>query len=505
MQTETADQVFSFGGFTLDLRKGLLQRGGEPAFLRPKAHALLTHLARNIGRVVPKAELMDSVWPGIYVTEDSLTQSIREIRKALGDDRQELIRTISRRGYMLAVTTEPVAEAGSQPIVAVLRFRNETGDSAQVPLVDGFAEDIINGLARFGTVTVLARNSSFSIASESKSDWPLARVRIGADYLVEGAIRRHGKYLRVSVSLVDAASLVQLWGERYDADGEEIFSIQEDIIERIVSRLVARLDDAGVSRATLKPFTSLASYELTLRGVAMLRRDNPDDTATARDFFKQAIAKDPAYGLAHAHLAFSLVMLGGYGWAPLDVLSQAQDLATRAIMLARDQPTGHRVLSFTQMYMRDHAGAEHSLRRALGLNPYDAESTQQMGYLLTLRGRPVEALEYFDRAVRLDPIHPPWYSQDRSLALYSIGDYAGAVAVIQPTPVLPPWTRTILAAAYAQQGELEQARFHAAKISEGDPAFSPVHYAKSGVAFEHPADFQHFAEGLFLALGLPSE
>ena len=201
-------------------------------------------LAQNIGRVVPKSELMDSVWPGIYVTEDSLTQSIREIRKVLGDDKQELIRTISRRGYMLAVAAEPVADAGIQPIVAVLRFRNETGDAAQVPLVDGFAEDIINGLARFGTVTVLARNSSFSLSSESKSDWSLARARIGADYLVEGSIRRHGKRLRVSVSLVDAANLVQLWGERYDADGDEIFSIQEDIIERIIGRLVTRLEDA---------------------------------------------------------------------------------------------------------------------------------------------------------------------------------------------------------------------------------------------------------------------
>jgi TolB-like protein len=503
MQTDTADQVFTFGGFTLDLRKGLLHRDDEPAFLRPKAHALLTHLAQNIGRVVPKSELMDSVWPGIYVTEDSLTQSIREIRKVLGDDKQELIRTISRRGYMLAVIAEPVADAGIQPIVAVLRFRNETGDAAQIPLVDGFAEDIINGLARFGTVTVLARNSSFSLSSESKSDWSLARARIGADYLVEGAIRRHGKSLRVSVSLVDAANLVQLWGERYDADGDEIFSIQEDILERIIGRLVTRIDDAGVSRTVQKPITSLAAYELTLRGVAMLRRDNPADTALARDFFKQAIAKDPTYGLAHAHLAFSLVMLGGYGWAPLDVLSQAQDLATKAIMLSRDQPTGHRVLSFTQMYMRDHAGAQHSLRRAIDLNPYDAESIQQMGYLLTLRGRPVEALAYFERAVRLDPIHPPWYSHDRSLALYSIGDYAGAVATIQPTPVLPPWMRTILAASYAQQGETEQARFHAAKINELDHAFSPVHYAKSGVAFEHQADFEHFAEGVFQALGLP--
>jgi TolB-like protein len=501
MQTETVGQVFTFGGFTLDLQKGLLHRDNAPAYLRPKAHALLTHLAQNIGRVVPKAELMDAVWPGIYVTEDSLTQSIREIRKVLGDEKQELIRSISRRGYMLAALTEPQVEAGAQPIVAVLRFRNETGDPAQVPLVDGFAEDIINGLARFGTVTVLARNSSFTLASEARSDWSVARTRIGADFLVEGTIRRYDNRLRVSVNLIDAANLAQLWGDRYDVDGDEIFSIQEDIIERIVGRLVTKLDDAGVMRAAQKPVTSLAAYELTLRGVAMLRRNHPDDIAAARELFERAIAKDPAYGLAHAQLAFSMVMIGGYGWAPVEVLTQAQAHATRAIMLARDQPAGHRVLSFIQMYLRDFAGAEHSLKRAIELNPYDAESVDQMGYLLTLRGRPTEALAWFDRAVRLDPLHPPWYNFDRSLALYALGDYVAAAAAIEPSPSLPPWMRTRLAACYAQQGDMASARTHAAKINDLDPDFSPVNYAKGGVAFEHQGDTRHFAEGVYLALG----
>jgi TolB-like protein len=502
MQSETVDQIFNFGGFTLDLRKGLLHRDNTPAYLRPKAHTLLTHLAQNIGRVVPKSELMDVVWPGIYVTEDSLTQSIREIRKALGDEKQELIRSISRRGYMLTAQAAPVVEVGAQPIVAVLRFRNETGDAAHVPLVDGFAEDIINGLSRFGTVTVLARNSSFTLSSDRKSDWSVARTRIGADYLVEGTIRRYDNRLRVSVNLIDAANLVQLWGERYDVNGDEIFSIQEDIIERIVSRLVTKLDNAGVTRAAQKPVTGLAAYELTLRGVAMLRRNDPDDIAAAGELFERAIAKDPSYGLAYAQLAFSRVMMGGYGWAPIEVLTQAQALATRAIMLARGQPAGHRVLSFIQMYLRDFSGAENSLKRAIELNPCDAESVDQMGYLLTLRGRPTEALVWLDRAVRLDPLHPPWYSFDRSLALYSLGDYVGAAAAIEPSPTLPPWMRTRLAACYAQQGDLAQARTHAAKINDLDANFSPVNYARVGVAFEHPGDIEHFAEGVLLALGL---
>ncbi|TJW47657.1 MAG: adenylate cyclase, partial [Mesorhizobium sp.] len=99
MAIATADQTFRFGGFTLDLARGTLRGPDEPLFLRPKAYTLLTHLARNMGRIVPKSELMEVAWPGIFVTEDSLTQSIREIRKAIGED---MVRTVSKRGYMLA-------------------------------------------------------------------------------------------------------------------------------------------------------------------------------------------------------------------------------------------------------------------------------------------------------------------------------------------------------------------------------------------------------------------
>ncbi|WP_342363156.1 winged helix-turn-helix domain-containing protein [Terrarubrum flagellatum] len=95
MSSTRAEQICRFGGFTLDLGEGLLRRGDESAFLRPKSHALLLHLARNSGRVVPKADVMDVVSPNVYVTEDSLTQSVREIRKALGDN---LVRTVSKRG-----------------------------------------------------------------------------------------------------------------------------------------------------------------------------------------------------------------------------------------------------------------------------------------------------------------------------------------------------------------------------------------------------------------------
>src|SRR5262249_15397224 len=159
--------------------------------------------------------LFDTVWPGVYVTEDSLTQSVREIRRLLGED---LVRTVPKRGYILAASNETVPEVGSQPIIAVLRFRNE-GEPAGAMLIDGFAEDIINGIASFGHVTVLARNSSFSFTSFERAEWPQIRARTGADYIVEGAVRRQGDHIAATINLVDAVNSVQLWGHRYQAIG----------------------------------------------------------------------------------------------------------------------------------------------------------------------------------------------------------------------------------------------------------------------------------------------
>ncbi|MFN0192417.1 MAG: winged helix-turn-helix domain-containing tetratricopeptide repeat protein [Aestuariivirga sp.] len=482
--------------------RGVLHRGNAPVFLRPKAMALIAHLARNRGRVVPKSELMDAVWPDIHVTEDSLTQAVREIRKALGDENSDLLRTVSRRGYMLDQPAETGAEVGSLPIVAVLRFANETGDTAQVPLVDGFAEEIINGLSRFGTVTVMARASSFALPFGTSADWAQARSKIGADFLVEGSVRQAGGRIRVSVNLIDAATLVQIWGERYVAESGDIFSIQQDIVERIIGRLALRLDDAAVARASRKPAAGLDAYELLLRGVALFRK-SPSYFKEAKELLQTAVDKDPNSGLARAQLAFVSVMVAGFGRAKRKDLDDALTVAAQAAIQSPDQSTVHRVLSFVQMYRREYAAAEHHLRRALELNPFDAEAIEQMGYLITLRGRPLEAFAWFDKAVRLNPIHPEWYDHDRAFAYYVLGEYRAAADAIERTPVPPPWMTTWLAACYAQMGDLETARKLAARINDQDPEFSALEFARgNGAAFEHDADNKHFAEGVYLALGV---
>lgn len=501
MSVAAADQVFRFRGLTLDLDRGMLARGEESIFLRPKAFALLTHLARNMGRVVPKSELMDTVWPGVFVTEDSLTQSIREIRKAIGED---LVRTVSKRGYMLAAPPEdeplPVADTGSQPIVAVLRFHNEGGDPADLALVDGVAEDIINGLARFTTLTVLARNSSFSFTSYAPAEWPLIRSRIGADYVVEGSVRRQGERLTVAVNLVDAQLAKQVWGDRYQTEGKDVFGMSDDIVGEIVGRLAARVEVAGLQRVARKPLSSLGAWELAARAVALLHDPAQSDTASAETLCRAALAKDPSYGLAWTYLAIARAIVWEFGGFDEAALAEARNFADKGAALSADVAACRRGQSLVRVYLREHEAAEHYLKLALELNPHDYECVSQMGFLLVMRGQPLHALAWTARAMRLNPIDPYWCHYDRSLALYQLCEYADAIKALQQVTRPTPWVRTRLAACHAQLGQIDEARRQAELIRREDPGFSPLEYIRRSIPFEIAADTEHLVEGVLIAL-----
>ena len=197
------------------------------------------------------------------------------------------------------------------------------------------------------------------------------------------------------------------------------------------------------------------------------------------------------------------MMGGGFALAEPELLRDAASLATKAIALAPDQSQGHDVLALTRLFLREHAGAEHEVGQALNLNPCDADALNRMGYVLALRGRPLEALDWFDRAVKLNPIYPQFYNYDRAIAHYLLGQYRKLADTLRRSPHRSPWVRTRLAACLAQLGRRDdEAREEALRIGEDDPAFSPIAYVKSGIAFEHASDREHLAEGVFKALEL---
>ncbi|RRH96019.1 hypothetical protein EH240_23770 [Mesorhizobium tamadayense] len=219
------------------------------------------------------------------------------------------------------------------------------------------------------------------------------------------------------------------------------------------------------------------------------------------NLLKSAISRDPDYGLAHAYVALVELAIADYGSAPDHVIASCIERASLAVALAPDEPRCHRILAQARLAARDHAAAEHHMRRALDINPYDADTMTQMGHVLSLRGRPRDGLDLMDRAIAANPLHAEWYHCDRALALYAARDYAGAATAIQRLPYGPRrWS--LLAAALARSGDRAGARDCVTLIRKSDPGFSPVSHLRASIEFEKPEDSNHLVEGFEIAAAI---
>ncbi|TIQ32484.1 MAG: tetratricopeptide repeat protein [Mesorhizobium sp.] len=494
---ESASQgVLQLGDCQLDLERGLLLRDGTAVPLRSKAFSLLSYLARNDGKVVTKSDLISAVWGNIAVTEDSLTQAVRDIRKALDDGDQTILKAVPKRGYVLSAPCHKPSPA-SQPVVAVVPFEDgQTLGGTSDPISSAFAEDVADRLARFRTLTILNRETALAAFRQAQGNGPPVTVR--PDYFVRGAVVRGGGQLKISAKLVDARAGTLVWGESYTAAGPDLFAVQDDIAYRVVNRLVSNLEAAALRRTAGKPTRDLAAYELVTRAIVRFRGYRPDDNSEALSLLKAAISRDPDYGLAHAYMALVELAIADYGSAPEDVIASCTERASLAVALAPDEPRCHRILAQARLAARDHAAAEHHMRRALDINPYDADTMMQMGHLLSLRGRPRDGLELMDRAVAANPLHAEWYHCDRALALYAAGDYAGAATAIRRLPYGPRrWS--LLAAALARAGDRAGARECVEHVRRSDPGFSPASHLRTSIEFERPEDSDHLVEGFEIA------
>jgi adenylate cyclase len=198
-------KVFCFEGCTLDLKRGSLRTENRDIELRPKSFALLRYLVENAGRLVPKDELIKAVWPKVIVTDESLARCVSDVRKALGDADQRIVKTMTRRGYLFAspVTSHPVhveeegfnapaAALPDKPSIAVLPFKNMSGDPEQEYFADGVVEEIITALSRFRHIFVIARDSSFTYKGRSADVKKIGR-ELGVRYVLEGSVRKVGE------------------------------------------------------------------------------------------------------------------------------------------------------------------------------------------------------------------------------------------------------------------------------------------------------------------------
>lgn len=448
---------------------------------------------------------------GICVSADVYRQVRSSLDLDAADLGEQLLKNIAEpvRVYKVHLSDERqvtsidahVLPLPDRPSVAVLPFDNLSGQVEETYLSDGITEDIITGLARFRSLFVVARNSSFSFRGKSIELAEIGR-RLGVSFILEGSVRRGGERLRITAQLVEAASGMHLWAEHYDRNLDDVFTVQDEVAQTIVATLVGRIEEARLQRSFRKPTESLPAYECVLRGLAHFRGYAEDDNQKAYDLFGRAVAIDPGYALAHAYRALVLLGLHGHAAAPADVLDEAFAMATRALELDPLESGCHRALGLIWMYRRDYERAEYHTRRAHELNPNDADRRMSLGNLLAMRGKPEEGLDWMQSALRLNPLHPTWYNPQLGMALYSLRRYGEAAQAFRHITNPGYWSRARLAACCAQLGDIAAAEAQREAILRQRPDFSTADFLRADILLERADDREHLREGLLKA-GLP--
>jgi adenylate cyclase len=390
-----------------------------------------------------------------------------------------------------------------KPSIAVLPFANLSSDPEQEYFADGLTEDILTALARFAQLTVIARNSTFVYKGRAVSIADVGRD-LRVRYVLEGSVRRSGDRVRVTAQLIEAATSSHLWAERYDRAITDIFAVQDEITEQIVTRLVSNIERSIIEQARRKPPESFDAYELFLHGREQRNASRPDATVAAEQQFERSVALDPGFAPAHAEIAYIQYLYVTWRREPEQrdaQLAKGFASARRALALEASLPLANRALGMLHLRAREYADAITWMQRAVALNPGEAESYAWLANVLSHVGRSAEALEQLAHATRLDPLHPPLWDFYIGRALLHLGRYEEALASLDTAFRRAPFFGHIQlyrAAALAHLGRPPEAQ---AVLSV------PTLYASIGDirrfdSYVESVEFDRFIEGLRKA-GLP--
>lgn len=521
----TTPKSLEFESFTLDLDRLCLLGPSGPADLRRKSFEVLRYLVEHAGRVVTKQEMLDALWPDVTVGDESLTQCISEVRRAINDTDQRIIKTIPRRGYLIGVpvlsggdtaaevsqVTTSNAERTSplplsdKPSIAVLPFANMSGDKEQEHVVDGITEDIITALSRLHWFFVIARNSTFVYKGQAADVRQVGRD-LGVRYLLEGSVRKSGQRVRITAQLVDAIRANHIWAERYDRELTNIFDLQDEITASVAAAIEPKLLAAEGMRAETRSIDDLDAWDLVARALSHFWKLTAVGSEKAIIILRQAVERHPNYAPAHSMLAFALLGSAHVGWTPPGsdrVL--ATQLAHRALELDDSDPWAQMALGNLAIINHQTDEAVRHFQAALDLNPNFAIAHGYMGLALVHDGQSEEALHRFEQAMRMSPRDPfnARILAAVSAAHYFRGRYTQAVKWARQAVQLRPGVlggHRMLCASLAQAGHIDEAKAAMSTLRQLQPDIS-VAVIKESVPYAAKA-MEHFLDGLRKA-GIP--
>ena len=378
---------YRFGPFTVDAGSYRLLRGSEVVPLSPKIIDLLLYLVARQSALVPKDELFAALWPDVAVTDNALTQAVSELRQALGDDpsKPTYIQTVARRGYRFVAAVEvavptpvpaaPVVEPrieAKQPAIAVLDFENVSNDREFAWLSSGIAETVTNDLRAAGTLRIIDRVRVVEALRRPGAGLASLRADLHLDQAVVGSFQRSGDRLRITARVVDAASGEALAEAKADGALEQVFELQDRIVEQFADTLSIKPADQQRT-STHRETSSLEAYKAFTEGRVRLESLDASLVPGAILDFERAVVLDPRYALAHVGLAnarfWQYEMSRARNQPDAALLARAIDHVQRAIDLDRDLADAHATYAFLLVSASRFSEARSAARRAVALEP----------------------------------------------------------------------------------------------------------------------------------------
>ena len=549
----------TFGPFTLDLQRAALTRAGMPVALRPKTLALLSYFATHPGRVLDKQELLAAVWPGVVVTDDSLTQCVRELRVALGDKAEGLIRTVTRRGYLFepgagdAAASAPadpaipvrrpglwmglalagallagglaiVASRDASPLrvdeaikarrsIAVMPFaEHDAGQGGY--FAESVAEDLVTELSRLPDTLVIARASAAVVGARHIDVRTIGR-ELGARYLLLGNVRRDGAAVQINARFVSADDGVVLWSDQFTYRDAAEWDWRRDIGLRVARVLDLRL--AAAARQPVRSGRQVDAIDAVLEGQHLLRHlGTREDVLRARALFATALAVEPdsvsaLTGWAQSHLAEVEF------FRPPDVQAQAAQVTlaeqaiTKALAVDPGYPYAYCLRGHVLRERGDYGGAVALYQQYLAAYPSEAWAHARIGALKLLLGRPEEVAGHMAAALTLSPLENGLISYTQvgaGLADFQLGRDDAAYQRFRVAAAAAPGfmnARLAMAAIDALHGRQEQATAHIAHVKRLPPDMTITRWREQSRGWRGdgmPAGTERLAEGLRRA-GLP--
>ena len=518
--------ILRFGTYEVDLRAGELRKQGKRIRLQEQPFHVLTVLLQRPGDVVTREELRTQNWPeDTFVDFDnSLNTAINKLREALGDsaDNPRFIETLPRRGYrfIAPVTGNDQMRSATAPTssdtqvvvglfarhkraflvvvfgsglilaglgyagyrwrsaspsaaidsLAVLPFTNVTADPNTDYLSDGLTESLIGSLSRLPNLTVRPRSSVFRYKAKDVDIQKAATdLQVGA--VVTGRVTQHGDSLLITAELTDTRRNRSLWSEQYDRKLSDALSVQREISREIASRLREKLTGEQKSKLASGGTNDPEAYSLYLKGHYYWEKRTPEGLAKSKDYFQQAIEKDPGYALAYAGVADSYAVgNGGYlGLPPQEARPKAKAAAMKALEIDNSLAEAHTTLADCLLYYDwDFPESEREFKRAIEANPNYPTGHQWYSEYLGAMGRHEEAIAEAKRALELDPLSVAINGGLGSVLFFS-RQYDQAIEQMQKTLQMD----SNFAAAHWGLGDAyEQKKMYAEAVAERQKALS---------------------------------